>query len=777
MYEEFYGLTEKPFSIQPDPSFLYWGRSHRLAYAMLEYGVLNHAGISIVTGEVGCGKTTLVHRLLEQLSDSHTVALLSNIQRDRGDLLSWVLMGFGQPFNDKDHVEKFADLQRYFISEYNQGRKLVLIIDEAQNLSIDMLEEIRMLSNINAGKHQLLQLILIGQPQLKELLNRPDLLQLAQRVGADFHLTPLNRDEVHAYIDTRLAIAGAKRAIFSPSAIDRIAAESRGVPRVINIIADTALVYGFSGEDNVIGEDVIAAVIKDKGSYGVFGIASDADLTLQTAAPEESEDHADSIVVEPSTVSPSEGASLSHAAGAVEEKSVAAAAAPGLRDVSTAATFASASVDASVVPADETLFPDLVKPIDARLAPSWPVSKPVAPAPAAPAEPVSEATPRPTSEAAPSPIDDPLSNASPHRATQPVTQPVASIEAPAEDLSAPSVGVIVVDLGDVRIEDESRLGLDSQAPIVLVRRGLGGAVDSDENDGVELVELASPTLTFGRACNAGYRRMKKIHPDLQFVQFVVAGASIEPGWLAEAANFLSRRPEVSAISGKVIRSLDESGFLGRLRAMDWEKSEGEAQTTDTTFCVRTKAFEAAGGFRGDLPLVETADLCIRLRRRGAHVWRLPETMASMPTGVKSLGSWFGACMRDGKHYAMGVSAHGAAPDRYCVGKQTKAIFWGAIIPLVTIALTGAAGVFAVNSTELTMVLLAIGAAIGVLVFACLMKVAFMAVGRGVFRPSSWVYGFLKTAGHIAEFFGVLSGWRMLAKSRRDSQERAGHVGP
>ena len=187
MYEQFFGLSEKPFSIQPDPSFLYWGRTHRLAYAMLEYGVLNHAGISVITGEVGCGKTTLVHRLLDQLADTHTVALLSNVQEGRGDLLSWVLMSFGQPFTDTSHVALFSQLQTFFIGEYAKGKRIVMIIDEAQNLSMDMLEELRLLSNINAGKDQLLQLILVGQPQLKDVLNRPELLQLTQRVGSDFH--------------------------------------------------------------------------------------------------------------------------------------------------------------------------------------------------------------------------------------------------------------------------------------------------------------------------------------------------------------------------------------------------------------------------------------------------------------------------------------------------------------------------------------------------------------------------------------------------------------
>jgi len=275
MYEEFFGLTEKPFSIQPDPSFLYWGRTHRLAYAMLEYGVLNHAGISVVTGEVGCGKTTLVHRLLDQLSDTHTVALLSNVQEGRGDLLSWVLMAFGEPFAGKSHVELFAQLQEFFISEYAKGKRVVLIIDEAQNLSMDMLEELRLLSNINAGKDQLLQLILVGQPQLKGLLNRPELLQLAQRVGSDFHLTPLNNEEVRSYIETRLSIAGCDRRLFTNRAMDLIAEQSRGVPRVINVIADTALVYAFSAQELVIGVEIVRGVIRDKTDYGVFGIAAD----------------------------------------------------------------------------------------------------------------------------------------------------------------------------------------------------------------------------------------------------------------------------------------------------------------------------------------------------------------------------------------------------------------------------------------------------------------------------------------------------------------------
>ena len=249
---------------------------------------LNHAGISVITGEVGCGKTTLIHRLLDQLSDTHTVALISNIQQGRGDLLSWVLMGFGQSFAGKSHVELFSELQNFFISEYAKGRRVVLIIDEAQNLSIDMLEELRMLSNINAGKDQLLQLILVGQPQLKDLLNRPDMLQLAQRIGSDFHLSPLSKEEVRAYIETRMSIAGAAEPIFTNAAMDLISEQSRGVPRVINVIADTALVYAFSAQERTIDDKTIASVIRDKVDYGVFGIASSSDLSIpeeQTSGP------------------------------------------------------------------------------------------------------------------------------------------------------------------------------------------------------------------------------------------------------------------------------------------------------------------------------------------------------------------------------------------------------------------------------------------------------------------------------------------------------------
>lgn len=270
MYEAFYGLSEKPFSILPDPEFLYWAPGHEMAYSMLEYGVVNQAGVTVVTGDIGCGKTTLVRQLLRDLDECVTVGLVANTVGGRGKLLTWVMMSLNQPFESRSYVALYQRFQQFLIEEYGRGRHVILIIDEAQNLGVDTLEELRMLSNINADKDQLLQLILIGQPQLRDLLRQPRLVQFAQRVSADFHLRPLEGAEVAAYIDHRLALAGARRPIFSRPACELIASASQGIPRTINIVCDTSLVYGFSAGASTIGPDLVAEVLEDKRHYGVF---------------------------------------------------------------------------------------------------------------------------------------------------------------------------------------------------------------------------------------------------------------------------------------------------------------------------------------------------------------------------------------------------------------------------------------------------------------------------------------------------------------------------
>jgi type II secretory pathway predicted ATPase ExeA len=270
MYEAFYGLTENPFSILPDPAFLHLATRHKMAYSMLEYGVEHCAGFTVITGDVGCGKTTLIRHLLNNLGEDVTVGLISNTHKEIGELLKWVLLSFDQAYDATDKVALFDQLQRFLIDEYGKGRRIVLIIDEAQNLAASTMEELRMLSNINADKHQLLHLVMVGQPQLKALLRRPDLEQFAQRVSADFHIGPLRADEVPDYVHHRLAVAGREAVLFDDEALEKIAQATRGVPRKINILCDTALVYGFSLEALTISSEIVDEVLRDKAQYGVL---------------------------------------------------------------------------------------------------------------------------------------------------------------------------------------------------------------------------------------------------------------------------------------------------------------------------------------------------------------------------------------------------------------------------------------------------------------------------------------------------------------------------
>lgn len=272
MYREFYGLEQKPFSILPDPNYLYWGHSHSLAYSMLEYGVMNRAGFTVVTGEIGCGKTTLIRHLLDRLDEEFTVGLVSNIQD--GDLLQWVLMAFGQTYEGKSHVGLHDELQQFLIREYAEGRRTILIVDEAQNLGPKLLEQLRLLSNINADNDQLLQLILVGQPQLKGLLQAPELTQFAQRIASDFHLAPLTAEDIDAYIKHRLSKAGRDLPLFTMDACEALFEASRGIPRIINILADTCLVYGFARMAPEIDGGIVEEVIRDKRTHGIFDVGA-----------------------------------------------------------------------------------------------------------------------------------------------------------------------------------------------------------------------------------------------------------------------------------------------------------------------------------------------------------------------------------------------------------------------------------------------------------------------------------------------------------------------
>lgn len=271
MYEVFYQLREKPFSILPDPDLIYWGKVHTMAFTMLEFGVLNNAGFTVITGEIGSGKTTLVRHLLKKLSSQIKVGLISNSPQSRQELLQWILMSLNQPF-DGEYSYLFKRLHDFLYEQFAQGRRTILIVDEAQNLEPEALEHLRMISNVNADKSQILQLILVGQPQLRDLLLLPQLRQFAQRISSDFHLQALDDLEVARYIDFRLQAVGSHRPLFTPEACAVIASASGGIPRMINVLCDTALVYGFANDQKLISDQLVRDVIADKQQYSIFPI-------------------------------------------------------------------------------------------------------------------------------------------------------------------------------------------------------------------------------------------------------------------------------------------------------------------------------------------------------------------------------------------------------------------------------------------------------------------------------------------------------------------------
>ncbi|MEQ9122712.1 MAG: AAA family ATPase [Alphaproteobacteria bacterium] len=274
MYETFYGLKRRPFSTLPDPEFIYWSKGHEMALTMLRYGVMTRAPITVITGEIGAGKTTLVRHLLNELPEDLTTGLVSNLQEGRGELLQWVLMALDQPVEAQEsYVSLFRRFQDFVIQSYAAGRRVLLLIDEAQNLGVKMLEELRMLTNINSEGDDLLQLILVGQPQLRDLLNQPELVQFAQRITSDFCLNPLGPTETAAYIRRRLEIAGAEREIFTPRTCELIHQATGGTPRLINSLCDLCLVYGYSDNRHIVDEDLLIEFLnsaKNRGIYNQF---------------------------------------------------------------------------------------------------------------------------------------------------------------------------------------------------------------------------------------------------------------------------------------------------------------------------------------------------------------------------------------------------------------------------------------------------------------------------------------------------------------------------
>jgi len=276
MYERYFGFAVKPFALTPDPAFLYLSRQHAMAMTMLEYFVESQTAFSVLTGEIGSGKTTLLRHLLRGLGDNVNVGLISNTHPSFKSIQPWALSALSVVPSDDSDISLYEALNDAFIHTYSKGGRTLLILDEAQNLCIEALEELRLLSNVNSEKDLVLQILLVGQPELRTQLSDPRLAQFAQRVSVDFHIAPLNRDETAAYIAHRLSAAGGNAAIFRADSIDFIYARTNGVPRLVNQLCDMALLYAFADKRDFVDVELVAHVVHDRSNGNVLPAYSQA---------------------------------------------------------------------------------------------------------------------------------------------------------------------------------------------------------------------------------------------------------------------------------------------------------------------------------------------------------------------------------------------------------------------------------------------------------------------------------------------------------------------
>jgi general secretion pathway protein A len=263
MYLQFYGLRETPFSPTPDPKFLFQSTRHREALAQLLYGVRERKGFIVLTGEIGTGKTTLLRTLLARLDRDTHVAYVHNSALGIEGLLEYMLQDWGLKSSGTTHAQRLFELNEFLIDQHRQGLSPVLVIDEAQNLSIPTLEAVRLLSNFETTSQKLMQILLVGQPELRVKLNSAELRQLKQRIGLRCHIGPLSPEETRLYIRHRLRIAGATDAgIFTDAAIQRITEYSQGIPRVVNIVCDHCLLSGFADSKRRIDTGIVDEAIE-----------------------------------------------------------------------------------------------------------------------------------------------------------------------------------------------------------------------------------------------------------------------------------------------------------------------------------------------------------------------------------------------------------------------------------------------------------------------------------------------------------------------------------
>jgi general secretion pathway protein A len=274
MYQKYFHFSSMPFAMNPDPGFLYPSSQHAAALTMLEYAVESQAPFCLLTGEIGSGKTTLLRHFLRSLGDKITVGLISNTHGQFRSIHPWALSSLGIAPHDDSDIALYEALIDFFVHEYRKGRRTLMVVDEAHNLTASILEELRLLSNVNSEKDLALQVLLVGQPELRTKLEQPELEQFAQRVSVDFHLGPLTLEDARAYIRHRLTVAGGDSSLFHAEAISFIHVHTAGVPRLINQLCDLALVYAFAERQRTIGVQLLQHVLQDRmqrGAMPLFG--------------------------------------------------------------------------------------------------------------------------------------------------------------------------------------------------------------------------------------------------------------------------------------------------------------------------------------------------------------------------------------------------------------------------------------------------------------------------------------------------------------------------
>ncbi len=276
MYEDFFNLKECPFRLPPDPDYLFLSREHKLALVHLEYGLTHQAGFIVITGEIGTGKTTLIKTMLKRMDRDTVVASIFNTTVGPDEFLNLILDDFELAWNESEtHTVKLERLKSFLLQTYTSGKKAVLIVDEAQNLSMETLEEIRLLSNIQTSKDYLVHIFLVGQPELKQKLTHPSLRQLAQRISVHYHINPLSEEETLGYINHRLKVSGANgvEQCFTEDALQEIYKLTKGYPRLVNLLCDACLVNAFADQLRPVNKEVVLETVKGDGAGNFWAIA------------------------------------------------------------------------------------------------------------------------------------------------------------------------------------------------------------------------------------------------------------------------------------------------------------------------------------------------------------------------------------------------------------------------------------------------------------------------------------------------------------------------